>query len=520
MLSNGKTIQCCIVLLSLSWTLCGGQAAKILGIFPVPGRSHYILESTLMKALADSGHHVTIVSPFKEDYKSKNGSYNEIVLTGFLEAHAERRKAVNLFEKKSINPLTAIYIMSKIGLKLTENTLKHENMQKLMKSGEKFDAVIVGQFMNDALKGLAYHFGGHLILFSSVGTSTWVNHLVGNPSLPSYTPEMLMSFPAKMSYIQRFKNTLFNVIYNMNQLFLVYPKQNQLLKKYISNDIDLEDALFNVSLVLLNTHESIAFPSSSVPCMKLIGGFHVKQPNKLPQDLQDFLDNSPQGVIYFSMGSNVNSKDMPKELKQEIIKSFSKLKENVLWKYEDDTLTDLPKNVKIEKWLPQQDILAHPNIKLFITHAGYASTIESVHHAVPIIAIPIFGDQTMNAVYAETKGFGILLPWHTITEEKLSSTIREVIDSPKYKENAKRKSQLLRDRETQPIDTARYWIDYVLKHNGAAHLRVASLELSWYQYYLLDIYLPIIALIYILFKLIKKAFTLLIHKRPEKEKEL
>lgn len=89
----------------------------------------------------------------------------------------ERRKAVNLFEKKTINPLLAIYIMNKIGLKLTENTLKHENMQKLMKSGEKFDAVIVGQFMNDALKGLAYHFGGHLILFSSVGTSTWVSKI-------------------------------------------------------------------------------------------------------------------------------------------------------------------------------------------------------------------------------------------------------------------------------------------------------------------------------------------------------
>lgn len=57
------------------------------------------------------------------------------------------------------------------------------------------------------------------------------------------------------------------------------------------------------------------------------------------------------------MGSNVNSKDMPKQMKQAIIQSFSKLKENVLWKYEDKTLTDLPKNVKIQKWLPQQDIL-------------------------------------------------------------------------------------------------------------------------------------------------------------------
>lgn len=99
--------------------------------------------------------------------------------------------------------------------------------------------------------------------------------MVGNPSLPSYTPEMLMSFPAKMTFMQRLKNTIFNIVYNINQQILFYPKQNELLKKYISNDINLEDALFNVSLVLLNTHESIAFPSSTVPCMKLIGDTHI-----------------------------------------------------------------------------------------------------------------------------------------------------------------------------------------------------------------------------------------------------
>lgn len=71
--------------------------------------------------------------------------------------------------------MLAVYIMNKIGLKQTESTLSHENFQKLIHSGEKFDAVIVGQFMNDALKGMAHHFGGHLILFSSVGTSTWVS---------------------------------------------------------------------------------------------------------------------------------------------------------------------------------------------------------------------------------------------------------------------------------------------------------------------------------------------------------
>lgn len=45
----------------------------------------------------------------------------------------------------------------------------------------------------------------------------------------------------------------------------------------------------------------------------------------------------------------------------------------MLWKWEDD-LPDKPSNIRIEKWLPQNDILGHPNVKLFITHGGLLST--------------------------------------------------------------------------------------------------------------------------------------------------
>lgn len=63
------------------------HGAKILGIFPTPGKSHYILESTLMRALVNAGHDVTIVSPFYENYNyTGNGSYRQIVLTGIAEA--------------------------------------------------------------------------------------------------------------------------------------------------------------------------------------------------------------------------------------------------------------------------------------------------------------------------------------------------------------------------------------------------------------------------------------------------
>jgi hypothetical protein len=62
------------------------ESAKILGVFPVPGRSHYILGSTLLKALAEKGHDVTMISCFGEKDPPKNGTYRDVVISGLLEA--------------------------------------------------------------------------------------------------------------------------------------------------------------------------------------------------------------------------------------------------------------------------------------------------------------------------------------------------------------------------------------------------------------------------------------------------
>jgi glucuronosyltransferase len=60
--------------------------------------------------------------------------------------------------------------------------------------------------------------------------------------------------------------------------------------------------------------------------------------------------------------------------------------------------------------------------------------------------------------------------------------------SYRYHENAKRTSRLLADQPFSPADKIRYWVDYVIRHDGAKHLRSeSSLRLSWYQYWSLDV---------------------------------
>lgn len=83
---SAKICLCVLVKLTL---FCCVSNYRILGVFPVPGRSHHILGSTLMRGLAQAGHDVTIIAPFKDDelpQLPRNGSYREIVVEGLDEA--------------------------------------------------------------------------------------------------------------------------------------------------------------------------------------------------------------------------------------------------------------------------------------------------------------------------------------------------------------------------------------------------------------------------------------------------
>jgi hypothetical protein len=57
----------------------------------------------------------------------------------------------------------------------------------------------------------------------------------------------------------------------------------------------------------------------------------------------------------------------------------------------------------------------------------------------------------------------------------------------RYRENAQRLSRIYRDQPFTPLEQAAYWTEYVIRHNGAPHLRSAVLDLAWYQYLLLDV---------------------------------
>jgi glucuronosyltransferase len=70
-------------------------------------------------------------------------------------------------------------------------------------------------------------------------------------------------------------------------------------------------------------------------------------------------------------------------------------------------------------------------VKLFITHGGLLSTQEAITHGVPMLGIPIFGDQHLNMRKSEKSGYGILLEFNNITIDSVLWAIRTALE-PRY----------------------------------------------------------------------------------------
>lgn len=249
-----------------------------------------------------------------------------------------------------------IKFLHNMAYSLTERLLSHENFQQLLQSQLKFDLVIVEYFLAEATLGVGKIFNAPVVLFSSLPSFSSSNNLFANPAPSSYVPHLLTQYTGDMDLGQRFVNLAYNAFDTIYKQFYMFPRHEALLKKYISEDLDLEDVMADVSLILLNSHPSISEPVPHVPNMIEIGGFHVAPPKELPSDLRKFMDEAENGVVLFSMGSNLKSSDLDEEKRKAILGAFGKIKEKVLWKYEDD-IEDLPENVKLVKWLPQQDLL-------------------------------------------------------------------------------------------------------------------------------------------------------------------
>ncbi|KAK5640040.1 hypothetical protein RI129_010851 [Pyrocoelia pectoralis] len=491
------------LLISVLLNIGLGSGARILGIVSTPSFSHQIVFQQLWRELSLRGHKVTTMT---------TDPINDPALTNLTEIDLHFSYDIwteNLYaeiEGSSKNPIKLINMGYTRMLDIIDKQLEFPPVKELINDKNvHFDLVIVENLM-PSMTAFSERFKCPFIGVNSYDPFYVAYQNLGNPTHPVLYPDSLLPFKYPLSLAERVISVLSMAIVPVLKNVMGHP-EDALIKKHFGKDYPSPSKISeNISMLFINTDPIFHPIKPLVPAVIQIGaGSHRSSPKPLPKGLKRILDDASQGFIYFSLGSNVKSKDLQMHTRNVIIDTFRELPYTVVWKFEDTDLPNKPSNVHIQKWLPQQDVLKHPNIKLFITQGGLQSTDEAIYDHVPMVGVPFYADQHTNVKKMVEMGMGLSINYRHLKMESFKTTILEVIRNPKYKNKVIELAKLAQDQPMSGLERAIWWIEYVIRHKGAKHLRSPLIDIPWYQYLLLDVIAVLLSCLMILCFVIYKA---------------
>uniref|UniRef100_I3MXF6 UDP-glucuronosyltransferase n=1 Tax=Ictidomys tridecemlineatus TaxID=43179 RepID=I3MXF6_ICTTR len=282
---------------------------------------------------------------------------------------------------------------------------------------------------------------------------------------------------AQMTFMDRIKNTMYMLYFDFWFQSLDVKKWNQFYSEVLGRPTTIYETMGKADFWLIRTYWDLEFPRPFLPNFDFVGGLHCKPAKPLPKEMEEFVQSSGEnGIVVFSLGSMVSN--MPEEKANIIAVALAQIPQKVIWRYQGKKPDKLGSNTQIYNWIPQNDLLGHPKTKAFITHGGINGIYEGIYHGIPMVGIPLFADQPDNIAQMKAKGAAIRLEYRTLTSADLLKALKMVINDPLYKENAMKLSRIHHDQPVKPLDRAVFWIEFVMRHKGAKHLRVAYYSLD------------------------------------------
>ncbi|XP_026304571.1 UDP-glucuronosyltransferase 2B9 isoform X3 [Piliocolobus tephrosceles] len=263
-------------------------------------------------------------------------------------------------------------------------------------------------------------------------------------------------------------------------------KWDQFYSEVLGRPTTLSETMGKADIWLIRNSWNFQFPHPLLPNVDFVGGLHCKPAKPLPKEMEEFVQSSGEnGVVVFTLGSMVTN--MKEERANVIASALAQIPQKVLWRFDGNKPDTLGLNTRLYKWIPQNDLLGHPKTRAFITHGGANGIYEAIYHGVPMVGIPLFADQPDNIAHMKIKGAAVQLDFDTMSSTDLANALKTVINDPLYKENVMKLSRIQHDQPVKPLDRAVFWIEFVMRHKGAKHLRVAAHDLTWFQYHSLDV---------------------------------
>ncbi|KAJ1531785.1 hypothetical protein ONE63_000441 [Megalurothrips usitatus] len=505
-----------LCLLTLTAAPAPAAGLRILGLFPLPGHSHNIFFKAMMETLAERGHEVVMFSPFP--HKKAPPNYTDVDTSNGAPSFTNNFSFDKVSTAPTVLPGQAMWqSMTRIGALsgpgLCRQVFSMPEFGALMKGGYgRFDAVFTEVFGSDCWAAVAHKMAVPLISMSSAPDVTWMHERFGSVDNPSYLINVFTGYTSSMTLWERTVNAFTALYVKWLHKHIIQDPSEAVVREFFGEGLPpIPEMVKNTSLLLLNRHVSIHSARPVTPNIVHVGGLHIRPSpsDSLDPELRRWMDEAEHGVIFFSLGSMMRSDSLPADKRDALLGAFAKLPQRVLWKFETDAV-QLPPNVRIGKWLPQLAVINHPKTVLFMTHGGLMGTMEALFAGVPMLGIPLFADQGSNTELYRALGIAQRLDIRTATQDGVLAVLRELTETPKYRQRAREVAALFRDRPRQAADEAVWWTEYVVRHRGAPHLRPVAVDLPLYQYLLLDVAALVLAAALVVAVLVRKALALLL----------
>ncbi|XP_048049166.1 UDP-glucuronosyltransferase 1A5-like isoform X2 [Megalobrama amblycephala] len=515
-------------LLLVLFLLGSAEAGKLL-VIPTDG-SHWLGMKPIVEELGRRGNQVVVVIP--DASLSMGPSQNTTTLTypvNYTKAELEAKLADEINTVLSIDISTdlakfqafifSLDVLQMFILRNAEGLLFNKDLMKKLQD-YNFDAILTDPF--EPIGAIAGEYLSIPAIYMQIDHPCGVDALASQCPIPaSYVPQALTHFTDRMNLWQRSVN-LVRYLLQPAACKHLFARADEIASRVLQRNASMVEIMSRAALWFMRFDFSLEFPRPVMPNMVMIGATVSQKTKPLSQELEEFVNGSGEhGFVVFTLGSMVSQ--LPEAKAREFFEAFRQIPQRVLWRYTGPVPENAPKNVKLMKWLPQNDLLGHPKIKAFITHGGSHGIYEGICNGVPMVMLPLFGDQGDNAQRLVSRGVAEALSIFDVTSEKLLVALRKVINDKSYKEKMTELSAIHRDRPIEPLDLAVFWTEFVMRHKGADHLRTAAHELNWIQYHSLDVIgfliLILVTVIFVTVKSCMFCFRKCFKKTQKKKKE-
>ncbi|XP_041972157.1 UDP-glucosyltransferase 2-like [Aricia agestis] len=457
--------------------------ARILAVFPTPSISHQVTFRPVINELVNRGHEVVVITTDPQKIEAKNLTEIDLHDVSYKIWNHILATDVMGVEDTIIEQMYKVYSAV---VTVFDEQLKNSDVKDIlsMKRG-KFDLLITEAVVRQALVfSLIYKVP--LIQIGSLGPVSFNDHYMGALTHPLLYPLPWHKHIYNLTTWERISNLYNHYRFQFYYNYYIAAYENEVLKKHLGPGIlPVNELCNNIDLLILNIHPLWIENQPVPPNVVFMNSIHLKPPKEVPKELKSYLDSSKNGVVYVSFGSNVIPSAIDKM--QVLLKALSELPYDVLLKWDKEQLPIKAKNIRISKWLPQADLLRHPKIKVFITQGGLQSLDEAMAARVPLIGIPLFTDQWYNVDKFIRHNIGLRIDLEDLTEDILIKAVDTVIKDESYRENIKRLNRIMQDQPQPPLERAVWWIEHVLRHGGAAHLRARTANMPLPQFLQLDL---------------------------------